>query len=227
MSVTTTLPCPYVTKLPENIILERSPSAASSKIGSMLFSTARLSPVRALSSTLRLAFSISLPSAGIISPASKRITSPTTSSLAGSRTTASSRNTFAWGPESFFQALQGLFRFYRLHSPQNCIHGDHDHDHCCTLHISEYAGYNCRCDQDPVPGNPYIVHRKSAGCFFFFPSVSSFQPQASLDLFTSSSVRPDSLLFTRSKTSFTVCWYIFSLSSSSFSKYTPTVSLMQ
>ena len=84
VSVITALPRPYVTKLPENTILVRSPRGTSAGRVSRSFSTARLSPVRALSSTLRLAFSISLPSAGIMSPASNRMISPTTSSLAGS-----------------------------------------------------------------------------------------------------------------------------------------------
>ena len=208
MSVTTTLPCPYVTKLPENIILERSPSAASSKIGSMLFSTARLSPVRALSSTFRLAFSISLPSAGIISPASKRITSPTTSSLAGSRTTASSRNTFAWGPESFFRLCRDCSAFTVCTVPKTAF---------MVITIMITAALSTSPSMPDITADAIrISTRKSLYCspkicrmLFFFPSVSSFQPQASLDLFTSSSVRPDSLLFTRSKTSFTVCWYIF------------------
>ena len=111
ISVTTAFPRPYVTKLPENNIFVRSPSGASFKRVSLIFSTARLSPVSALSSTLRLAFSINLPSAGTISPASSKITSPTTNSLAGSWITTPSRNTFASGPESFFKLCNDCSAF--------------------------------------------------------------------------------------------------------------------
>ena len=54
-----------VTKLPEYTIFTRSPSGTSPEIVSIVFSTPRLSPVSALSSTFRLAHSKIRPSAGI------------------------------------------------------------------------------------------------------------------------------------------------------------------
>ena len=66
ISVTTKEPLPYVRKLPEYTILIRSPRGTSScSITSVVFSTPRLSPVNALSSTFMLAHSRIRPSAGI------------------------------------------------------------------------------------------------------------------------------------------------------------------
>ena len=203
--VTTALPRPYVTKLPENSIFVRSPSGASSKIMSILFSTARLSPVRALSSTLRLAFSINLPSAGIISPASRRITSPTTSSLAGSCTATPSRNTFASGPASFFKLCRDCSAFTVCTVPKIAL---------IVITITITAALSTSPSIPDITADAIRINtRKSLYCskkickiLFFFPSASSFHPHFSLDRLTCSSVSPDSLLSTRSRTSSAVCW---------------------
>ena len=63
--VTMKEPLPYVTKLPEYTIFVRSPSGTSPSMASVIFSTPRLSPVSALSSTFRLALSNKRPSAGM------------------------------------------------------------------------------------------------------------------------------------------------------------------
>ena len=80
-SVTTPRPRPYVTTLPMKAILTLSPIMVSLfKISSENFSTASLSPVKALSSIFKLSLSMMRKSAGTISPASKITISPTTKS---------------------------------------------------------------------------------------------------------------------------------------------------
>ncbi len=78
------LPLPYTTVLPIYTMFFRSPRDISFCFPrcktSKILSTGTLSPVRAASSIFRLALSKILASAGIESPASKRITSPTTRS---------------------------------------------------------------------------------------------------------------------------------------------------
>ena len=204
ISVTIAFPRPYVTKLPENSIFARSPSGASVNIVSMFFSTARLSPVRALSSILRLAFSISLPSAGIISPASSSITSPTTSSLAGIWTIVPSRNTFASGPERFFKLCRDCSAFTVCIVPKIAL---------IVITVTITAALSTSPSiPDMIADAIRINTRKSLYCSkkicrmpFFFPSVSSFHPRFSLDLFTCSLVSPDFFPFTLSRTSSTVC----------------------
>ena len=204
MSVTTAFPRPYVTKLPEKSILVRSPSGASAKIASKLFSTARLSPVRALSSTLRLAFSISLASAGTMSPASTRITSPTTSSLAGSWIVEPSRSTLACGPASFFKLCRDCSAFTVCTVPRIAL---------IVITIKITAALSASPSIPDMMADAIKIStrkslycsRKICGILFFFPSASSFQPHLSRDFPACSLVSPVSLLFTRSRTSFTVC----------------------
>ena len=182
----------------------RSPRGASVKIVSILFSTARLSPVRALSSALRLAFSISLPSAGIISPASSRITSPTTSSLAGSCTVTPSRNTFASGQASFFKLCRDCSAFTVCTVPKIALI-------VMTITITAALSTSPRIPDitaDAIKINTkksLYCSKKTCKILFFFPSASSFHPHFVLALWTSSLVSPDFLLSTRSKTSSTVC----------------------
>ena len=184
-------------------MLVRSPRGTSSEIAEMLFSTARLSPVSALSLILRLAFSISLPSAGTISPASSRMTSPTTSSLAGIMIAAPSRSTFASGPESFFKLCSDCSAFTVCTVPRMALM-------VMTMTMTAALSVSPRMP-DMIADAMRISTRKSLYCsrkicgmLFFFPSASSFQPHRSLDFFTSSPVRPASLLFTRSRTVFAV-----------------------
>ena len=106
ISVMMIFPRPLVIKLPEKTIFLRSPKAACSGIASMILSTLRLSPVRALSSIFKLIHSMIRPSAGTISPASKRTISPGTSSLAGSCRTDPSRSTEAFGADRFFRLFK-------------------------------------------------------------------------------------------------------------------------
>ena len=73
---------------PEAKVASAVPTATSSRF----FSTAMLSPVSALSSTFRLAHSISFPSAGIQSPASSITSSPIVTSLDGIRKNMVSMN---------------------------------------------------------------------------------------------------------------------------------------
>ena len=106
MSVIIIFPRPLVMKLPENTMFLRSPSATWPGMASVILSTLRLSPVRALSSIFKPAHSIIRPSAGTISPASKRTISPGIRSLAGSCTTLPSRNTDAFGADKFFKLFK-------------------------------------------------------------------------------------------------------------------------
>ena len=82
--VTTACPRPYTTVEPIYTMLRRSPKGTSLAPGCrasapVCFSTGTLSPVRAASSTFRLALSSTRASAGTASPASSTTTSPGTS----------------------------------------------------------------------------------------------------------------------------------------------------
>ncbi len=94
--VTRISPWPRVTLVFMKAMHVRSPIATSvSPSGSVVFSTATLSPVRAPSSIWSVAATITRPSAGTRSPASTRTMSPGTISVAGISTTEPSRRTLA------------------------------------------------------------------------------------------------------------------------------------
>ena len=101
VDVTTPFARPRVTSVPLNTILTRSAIGAfTSMISSARFTTAALSPVSADSSTCRFTHSISCASAGTKLPASRKITSPGTTSRDGTETRAPSRSTIAFGDDS-------------------------------------------------------------------------------------------------------------------------------
>ena len=77
--VTTPRPEPAATVVPEKAMQERSPSGASAATGRVFLSAATDSPVRADSSTRRLAVLNRRRSAGTLSPARSLTTSPGTS----------------------------------------------------------------------------------------------------------------------------------------------------
>ncbi len=87
-------------------MLVRSPTLCSPDNAATVFSTGRDSPVRAASSTRRLADSIILASAGINCPASSRMRSPGTNWLEGISRTKPSLTTTAFGSERAFRAAK-------------------------------------------------------------------------------------------------------------------------
>ena len=94
-AVTSIMPVPEETKVPEYAIFLRSASVAFlSAIAFLSFFTGKLSPVKVDSSTQSPALSISLPSAIILSPVSSKITSPATISSLGTTFTSPPRITF-------------------------------------------------------------------------------------------------------------------------------------
>ena len=92
-STMTALARPYAMELPIKSIFLRSPKATSPLIASANLSTGTLSPVRADSSALQLAASSMRQSAGTLSPASNKITSPTTRSWLFTKIILPSRST--------------------------------------------------------------------------------------------------------------------------------------
>ncbi len=102
-AVTIPRPCPYVTPHEANAILLLFPtgtetadsgsSPAFRAIGSLSFSTGTDSPVRAASCIFRLAVSVSLMSAGTVSPVPMTTRSPFTSSRVAMTCTSPSRTT--------------------------------------------------------------------------------------------------------------------------------------
>ena len=103
--VTTAVAVPYVTEQPENTMFFLSPSGAFSPTSaSASFSEGTDSPVNADSSDFKFTLLISRASAGTKSPASRRMTSPGTSSLAFTSFSVPPRRTRAWGADMFFSA---------------------------------------------------------------------------------------------------------------------------
>ena len=97
VATTTPVARPATTRVEENAMPTRSPSATSAGTASVDLSTACDSPVSADSSTRRFTVSISRTSAGTASPAASSTTSPTTSSLEARCTASPSRRAFACG----------------------------------------------------------------------------------------------------------------------------------
>ncbi len=94
VDVSRSVPVPRVTAVFWNAMLSRSPSPTSaSASGSVALPIGALSPVSAASCVSIVAVRTSRPSAGTMSPASSRTTSPGTRSCAGTRETAPSRST--------------------------------------------------------------------------------------------------------------------------------------
>ena len=86
-------------------MLLRSPRGAFSSTWAVAsFSLGTLSPVRADSSLFRLTLFSSRASAGMKSPASRRMMSPGTSWAASMTCSFPSRSTLAWGADMFFRA---------------------------------------------------------------------------------------------------------------------------
>ena len=115
--VTTISPRPRVTVEFMYAMSVRSPRGTSSPAtGSTDFRTGVLSPVRAASSISSVAATVSRPSAGILSPASKETTSPGTSSSAGMSTCPPPRRACAlirsifWSAATLSAALPSWFR---------------------------------------------------------------------------------------------------------------------
>ena len=175
IAVTSYLPLPYVTKLPENTLFVWSPSAVPTATSSRFFSTAMLSPVSALSSTFRLAHSISFPSAGIQSPASSITSSPIVTSLDGIWIIFPSLATFASGADNCFKLLSDCSAFT-----------------VCTVPSIAFIVITTKITiaLSASPKIPEItadminmITRKSLNCsrnicmvLFFFPSTSSLKP---------------------------------------------------
>ena len=111
MPVATTRPRPrpWVAVVPLNAMFNRSPSAWAIPVSvEACFSTVTDSPVRADSSILSWAISISRKSAGIWLPASSNTISPGTSVLAATTCGCPSRNTVAWVAASCWRAAMAL-----------------------------------------------------------------------------------------------------------------------
>ena len=95
VAVTTPVPCPAATSVPENSMLVRSPTPASAPTASTRLVAATDSPVSADSSTRRFVACSSRTSAGTLSPDRTRTTSPGTTSSASTRAQAPSRRASA------------------------------------------------------------------------------------------------------------------------------------
>ena len=175
IAVTSNVPLPYVEKLPENTLFVWSPNAAPSDASSNDFSTDRLSPVSALSSTLRLAHSKSFPSAGIQSPASITTSSPTVTSLDGICITTPSLITFASGADSCFKLFSDCSAFTVCTVPRIALI-------VMTINITAALSASPR-KPDTIAAMIRIMTRKSLNCsrniwimLFFLPSTSSLNP---------------------------------------------------
>jgi hypothetical protein len=92
-----------VTIVPLNTIFFISAKTEVSPIVSICFSTGTLSPVKIASSTSKFTASKSLPSAGILSHASNKITSQIVNSLASTKTSSQFLKTFDFKPAIFFK----------------------------------------------------------------------------------------------------------------------------
>jgi hypothetical protein len=102
IAVTTAFQRHFVIIVPLNTIFFMSASVEVSSTVAMYFSTGTLSPVKIASSTSKFTASKSLPSAGILSPASSKITSQIVNSLASTNTSSQSLKTLAFNPAIFF-----------------------------------------------------------------------------------------------------------------------------
>ena len=175
MPVTSYAPRPYVTKLPENTRFVWSPRAAPSGTSSRDFSTDKLSPVSALSSTFRLAHSTSFPSAGTQSPASRITRSPIVTSLDGICFNTPSRMTFASGADICFRLSRDCSAFKVCTVPRIAFI-------VITTRITIALSKSPR-NPDTIAAMISIMTRKSLYCsrkicsvLFFFPSTSSLKP---------------------------------------------------
>ena len=134
-----------------------------------------LSPVRALSSTFRLAHSISFPSAGIQSPASRITSSPIVTSLDGIWITLPSRTTLASGADNCFKLSSDCSAFTVCIVPRTAFI-------VITTKITIALSASPRIP-DMTADTINIITRKSLNCsrnirstLFFFPSVNSLNP---------------------------------------------------
>jgi hypothetical protein len=102
IAVTIALQRHLVTIVPLNTIFFISANVEVSSIVSICFSTGTLSPVKIASSISKFTASKSLPSAGILSHASNKITSQIVNSLASINTSCQSLKTLDFNPAIFF-----------------------------------------------------------------------------------------------------------------------------
>ena len=102
IAVITALQRHFVTIVPLNTIFFISAKVEVSSIVAICFSTGTLSPVKIASSTSKFTASKSLASAGILSPASSKITSQIVNSLDSTKVSSPSLKTFAFNPAIFF-----------------------------------------------------------------------------------------------------------------------------
>ena len=114
---TTALPRPYVTVVPVNTMFLRSPTRASCRIGASSLVTGNDSPVSGASSHWMEWFSTSRASAGILSPASITSTSPGTSSLDATSSSAPPRSTVIIGVNMLFSASRARSARYSCTKP--------------------------------------------------------------------------------------------------------------
>ena len=154
-----------------------------------------LSPVRALSSTFRLAHSISFPSAGIQSPASRITSSPIVTSLDGIWITLSSRTTLASGADNCFKLSSDCSAFTVCIVPRTAFI-------VITTKITIALSASPRIP-DMTADTINIITRKSLNCSKnncstdFFPTVSiSFRPYFAICSFTCDSVNGSRVPFT-------------------------------
>jgi hypothetical protein len=102
IAVTTALPRHLVVIVPLNTIFFISAKTEVSQIVAICFSTGTLSHVKIASSTSKFTASKSLASAGILSPASSKITSHMVNSLTSTKVSFPSLSTFAFNHAIFF-----------------------------------------------------------------------------------------------------------------------------
>ena len=172
----------------------RSPRGASPSIALLSLSTPRLSPVSALSSTLRPAFSTMRPSAGTKSPASRLTRSPTVISAEGIFTNCPFRSTLASGADIFFRLSRDCSALTVCTVPKTALS-------VITIKITAALSKSPSIPET-IAAMIRITTRKSLNCSkkicatdFFFPSASALGPYRSRFAATCSSVSGASLPF--------------------------------
>ena len=180
-SVTTAFPRPPVTNVEENSMFLRSPKAVVSPSSiSVCLLTGSDSPVRADSSTWRFTASIRRASAGIKSPASTKMTSPTTSSAEGMTSVFPFRMTLQVGEDIFFSASSDFSALLSCTTPRTAFS-------ITTMKMTRLSTHSLGSTmRDITAATRRMMIKTSANCFknltiqgsrFF--SSSSFKPNFS------------------------------------------------
>ena len=179
-------------------MLRRSPSGASEATAAWAsFSAGTDSPVRADSSHFRDAAVSRRASAGTKSPASSRMTSPVTRSLASTTDSLPSRSTRAWGAERFLRASSAFSALLSCSTPITAL--------AMTMATMRMGSKNSEAspeeqattkDTTAAASRIRIItslnwSRKRRNMDFFFFSRRRFSPSRARRAAASASVRPE------------------------------------